>query len=95
MYICDRCKCTDVRRYDKVKRLTKGKGGEKIWIEVERYQCKRCKHTFRVLPDNIKKFKQYQNEIIDGVKEGLIDSDTLGYENYPCEMTMKRWTKDK
>ena len=33
-------------------------------------------------------------EIVDGVKEGLIDSDTLGFEDYPCELTMKHWREE-
>lgn len=40
-------------------------------------------------------YKQYEAEIIDGVREGLIDSSTLGFEDYPSEMTMKRWRKEQ
>lgn len=38
-------------------------------------------------------FKHYEADIIDGVVEGLIGPDTLGYEDFPCEETMKRWKK--
>ena len=44
--------------------------------------------------DFLHPYKQYDSEIIDGVIEGLIDSDTLGFEDYPCEMTMKRWREE-
>ena len=30
-----------------------------------------------------------------GVIEGLITPETLGYEDYPCEMTMHRWMNEK
>ena len=30
-------------------------------------------------------------KIIDGVIEGLITCDTVGFEDYPCELTMIRW----
>lgn len=36
-------------------------------------------------------YKQYESEIIDGVIEGLITCDTVGFEDYPCELTMIRW----
>ena len=29
--------------------------------------------------------------MIRGVLEGLITSDTLGFEDYPCEATMANW----
>jgi hypothetical protein len=34
---------------------------------------------------------RYESEIIIGVLEGLITCETLGYEDYPCEATMRRW----
>lgn len=36
-------------------------------------------------------YKQYEAEVIIGVLEGLITCETLGFEDYPCEMTMSRW----
>ena len=44
-----------------------------------------------MLPDYILPYKQYDAEIIKGVLEGLITTDTLGYEDYPCDKTMERW----
>ena len=46
------------------------------------------------MPKNILPFKHYEKDIIEGVTEGWITSDTLGYEDYPCEMTMKRWREE-
>lgn len=36
-------------------------------------------------------YKQYEAELISGVLEGLITVETLDFEDYPCESTMKRW----
>ena len=34
-------------------------------------------------------------EVIIGVLEGLITCETLGFEDFPCEMTMFRWLSQK
>ena len=60
-------------------------------IIVPRYQCVGCRCIRRYLPDYIYPYKQYESEIIDGVIEGLITCDTVGFEDYPCELTMIRW----
>lgn len=49
----------------------------------------------RELPSSIIPYKEYESEIIIGVIEGLITPETLGYEDYPCEMTMNRWLSEK
>lgn len=36
-------------------------------------------------------YKQYEAEVIIGVLEGFITCETIGFEDYPCEMTMVRW----
>ena len=53
----------------------------------------RCKTIHRDLSEYVYPFKHYEADIIDGVVEGLIGPDTLGYEDFPCEETMKRWKK--
>ena len=40
-------------------------------------------------------YKRYEAEVIFGVLEGLITCETLGFEDYPCEMTMLRWLSQK
>ena len=47
-----------------------------------------------VLPDEFFPYKQYSAEIINGVLDGSITSDTLEYEDYPCEATMHRWLNE-
>lgn len=92
-YKCVRCG-GKVKYYDCVKRIVREKNGVKRIVLIERYHCIECGFTHRYLPDDILPYKQYRKEIIDGVVEGLITPDTLGFEDYPSEMTMKRW-KDK
>ena len=88
--MCPKCG-GEIQRYGKVRRKVLTKYRNSKWITVQRYRCKSCGHVWRDLPDNILPYKQYEREMIEGVREGLIDSDILGFEEYPCEMTMKRW----
>ena len=46
---------------------------------------------YRELPELIFPYKQYEAEVIIGVLEGFITCETIGFEDYPCEMTMVRW----
>jgi len=80
--------------FDKTKRIIRTKGRKSSWIKINRLKCVKCGKTHRVLPNYILPYKQYEKELIKGVLEGLIDSDTLGYEDYPCEKTMKHWRRD-
>ena len=79
--------------HDHVKRTVRGMYGTKTNIYIERTKCTSCGRVRRVLPENILPHKQYDKEIVNGVKEGLITCETLGFEDYPCELTMKTWSK--
>lgn len=92
---CPKCKSNDLKRYDKIKRLVKGEGGKKRWIDVQRYKCENCNSVHRQLPNIVIPFKHYDMEIIRGVRDGYITPETFGYEDYPCEETMKRWIRMK
>ena len=84
--------CGDkLKYYDSVRRIVRTKSRKSRWIIVPRYQCVGCRCIRRYLPDYIYPYKQYESEIIDGVIEGLITCDTVGFEDYPCELTMIRW----
>lgn len=91
----EKCRCIDcngiVKYYDRTKRLIKTRGGKRHFIFIQRFKCNDCGRIHRVLPDYILPYKHYESEIIFGVLDGLINSDTYGYEDYPCEMTMNRW----
>lgn len=85
-------KCGDkLKYYDSVKRIVRTKYGRKSKVNIRRFRCKQCGSTHRELPDFIFPYKQYEADIIIGVIEDLITCETLGFEDYPCEMTMFRW----
>ena len=90
IYICSVCGGSEHYR-DRVKRCIKTKGGVVKSVYVERYCCDICGRVERKLPKNILPYKHYERDIFDGVINGWITSNTLGYEDYPCEMTMVRW----
>ena len=93
-YICPHCG-GQTHHYDKTKRKIQTTGGKMKTIEVERRRCYKCGQTHRVLPYELIPFKHYEKEIIFGVLEGFITPETLGYEDYPSEMTMNRWLHDE
>lgn len=81
----------NLKYYDSVKRIVRSKGRSTKWVYIRRLRCCGCNTLHRELPDYIFPYKQYEAEVIKGVLSGVITSDTLGYEDYPCEMTMFRW----
>jgi nitrate/TMAO reductase-like tetraheme cytochrome c subunit len=90
VYFCINCHGL-LKYYDSVKQILRTKNRKTTWVILPRFRCEKCHSIYRVLPDYILPYKQYEKEIIVGVIDGLISSDTLGYEDYPCEMTMTRW----
>lgn len=91
--LCTKCG-TRLKYYDRVSRMVRIKNRSIERIIVPRYKCCHCNSTHRILPDKLYPYKQYNSEIINGVVQGYITENTLGYEDYPCEMTMKRWKKE-
>lgn len=88
--ICPDCG-GELKYYDSVPRIVRTKRRITKRIKIRRLRCDECRHLHRELPDDIFPYKQYESEIILGVIEGLITCETIGYEDYPCEMTMIRW----
>lgn len=84
---CPKCNGC-LKHYDKVQRIVRTKGRKTSYIEIRRLRCQKCGSIHREIPDYILPNKQYELEVILGVLEGLITSDTIGFEDYPCEMTM-------
>lgn len=89
---CPNCR-GDLKYYDKVKRMIRIKGGIKKWTYVKRFRCVKCNCLHREIPEYIKPYKHYISEIIEGFLNGTITSDSIDYEDYPCEMTTERWYK--
>ena len=88
--VCPNCR-GELKHYDYVPRLVRSKGGVGEYVSIRRLKCSKCNKTHREIPNDIYPFKQYESGIIDGVLTGYITSDTIGFEDYPCDMTMKRW----
>jgi len=88
--VCPECG-GDLIFYDTVPRIVRTKNRQARWDSLRRLQCVVCNCVHRELPDYICPHKHYETEVILGVLEGHITSDTLGFENYPCEATMIRW----
>lgn len=82
-----------LKYYDSVPRVVRDKGRVTEWVLIRRMRCESCERLHRELPVYIFPYKQYKAEIIQGVIEGIITCETLGYEDYPCEITMTRWRK--
>lgn len=91
------CPCCGgvLKCYDKVERIVRTKNRVSKRVKIRRLKCVNCGVMHRELPDYILPYKQYEAEVIIGVLEGLITCETLGFEDYPCEMTMLRWLSRK
>lgn len=81
-----------LKYYDSVQRIIRIRERRTGWVKLRRLRCSDCGSIHRELPEYILPYKQYKKDIVMGVVDGLIDCETLGYEDYPCEMTMNRWT---
>lgn len=92
--LCPLCR-GDLKYYDSVSRIVRTKNRITGRIKIRRLKCENCGHIHRELPKSIFPYKQYEAELICGVLEGFITQDTYGYEDYPCEMTMRRWLSQK
>lgn len=84
-----------LKHYDSVNRYVRGRRGIKKQVKIRRLRCIKCGKIHRELPELVVPYKQYDAEIIKGVKEGYITPEVIGYEDYPCEVTMDRWKRAK
>lgn len=84
-----------LRFFDRVRRIVRTKARMTEWIVIRRLRCTICGSLHRELPEELFPYKQYESEVIIGVLEGLVTCETLGFEDYPCEMTMTRWMSQK
>lgn len=80
-----------LKYYNTVKRIIKNKGGKNEHIYLRQFICDKCSSIHRELPNNLLPYKHYNAEIIEGVVSNKITSDDICYEDFPSEITMKRW----
>ena len=91
---CPRCGGR-LKYYDSVPRLVRTKGRQTSRVPMRRLRCSGCGAIHRELGGLFFPYKQYEAEVIFGVLEGLITCETLGFEDYPCELPMLRWLSQK
>lgn len=96
-YATTDCPCCGghLKYYDSLQRIVRTKYRKTTWVKIRRLYCEACGAIHRELPEFIFPYKQYEADIIRGVLEGFITPDTIGFEDYPCEMTMLRWKIQK
>ena len=92
--ICPLCEGV-LKYYDSVDRIVFGKWNSRWYIKIKRYRCTKCNSIHRAIPDFIFPYKRYEADVIIGVLEGSITNDILGFEDYPCEKTISRWSTQK
>lgn len=74
------------------KRYVRGKYGKRRIVKLKRYKCAKCGVVHHELPDFVTPYIRYETDIIMGVLEVFITCETLGFEDYPSEITMQRWS---
>lgn len=81
--ICPNCGGT-LKFYDVVNRTVLDYEREKHFISVRRLVCTNCKRTHREIPEDVIPYRRYYKHVIFEADQDYID-------DYPCEMTLKRW----
>lgn len=91
---CPKCR-NPLSYYDTVRRIVRREGRKTRRLYIRRLRCLDCGRIHRELPDVIFPYKQYEAGIIQGVIQGRITPNTEGFEEYPCEETMRLWRTRK
>lgn len=73
-----------LRFYDVISRGVLDYEREKHYISVRRLVCTNCKRVHREIPEDVIPYRRYYKHVIFDGQLSLID-------DYPCEMTIKRW----
>lgn len=73
-----------LKYYDSVSRCVLEVEREKSYISIRRLVCTNCKRVHREIPGEILPYKRYSYDVIK-------DIDILLIDDYPCDMTLKRW----
>lgn len=91
LMLCENCNGL-MKHYDKVDRYVKIENGKKLKILVNRNRCCECGKIYRELPDFVMPFKHYRKDIILRCIKTNINCI---YDDYPCDMTILRWKKER
>lgn len=90
--ICPVCG-NEMKHYDTVERVARGKYGRKYKVSVRRFCCHSCGAVRRATPKQLYSRKQYEAAIIDGFLSGELDISMIEFEDYPTEQTIKNWMR--
>ena len=90
--MCDICG-KEMKYRSSCKRIVKFPGGEKREILIPVLTC--CGKYKRDIPDWLVPFKHYTKETIEQVRNGEVSEEDILYEDFPSEVTMKRWRSQK
>lgn len=90
--LCPKCN-GKLKYYDRVGRFVIEEFRYARKIQIRRLRCVSCGSVHRELPEDVFPYKQYGKEIIMDILSGSIDYDTIGFEDYPCDVTILRWRK--
>ena len=88
-----KCRCGETAKYrDSVRRMVRIEYGKRIYVNIPRYICQKC-GKYRVLPAYILPYKHYRKDIMEGFRSGYFTKDLLEFEDYPCDLTVYRWSR--
>lgn len=85
----------ELQKRGTVRRKLRLGDGDLMVINLRRYNCKKCGKWHRELPSDLSPFKQYPDPIINKFISGKLTDSSIGFENYPCNVTQKRWKSHK
>lgn len=78
-----------------VKRKLKLGDGEVMVVRLRRYSCTECGRWHREFPSDILPYKHYPKAIIEKFNDGRLGEDSIGFENYPVDITKLRWKRTR
>lgn len=88
--VCPICKGS-LKYRDRCMRSMKQEGGKICGFYIRRLFCMECHKYHRELPDCLIPYKHYSTEVVSGVLDDIVSVQDEDSEDYPCEMTMRRW----
>lgn len=85
---CPKCG-GNLKYYNKVKRISKDKGGNVSLLDIRQMVCEECKSIHRELPDSVAPYRHYNAKFIRAaIKDG---GASVKEYKYPCKATIRRW----
>ena len=90
--ICPSCGGA-LQRRGYIKRILRVEYGEKVFIKIPRYSCKKCGKWHRFIPDYIEPYKHYRKDILEGFRNDSLGDMNIEYLDFPSDISKYRWKK--